>query len=113
MSPNTRRLQEWNALIKHSYQRVVVCVLESRSDGERRFAKRILGLIMCAARPLMWKEIQSFFCIEPVEGRSDPDFRLRHSCKYYCGSLVETGHNVDSVYRPDEAVDLVHETARM
>ena len=61
----------------------------------------------------MWKEIQSTFCIDLDKENADPDFRLLHPCKYYCGSLVETGHQVNSINVLDQVVDLVHETARV
>ncbi|KAK3363959.1 hypothetical protein B0T25DRAFT_470206 [Lasiosphaeria hispida] len=98
--------------LDQAYQRVIACVLDNRIKEEQIPALRILKLIICATRPMMWKEIQSTFCINLDEENADPDFRLLHPCKYYCGSLVETGHQVSSIKVQDQVVVLVHETAR-
>lgn len=100
----------------HSYERVVVHILEGPDEQRAEVAKRILGLVVCAERPLMWKEIQSRFCIDLESETADPDFRLLEPCKKYCGSLVEVGrndeHGSDSS-EPDVLVEVVHETARV
>ncbi|KAM7203083.1 hypothetical protein V8F33_002431 [Rhypophila sp. PSN 637] len=98
--------------LDEAYERVVICILENPIDEEREAAKRILGLVLSAERPLMWKEIQSHFCIEIDDETADPDFRLQGSCKDFCGSLVEVEHNVKSLSGADSIVHLVHETAR-
>ncbi|KAK0728767.1 hypothetical protein B0T26DRAFT_869746 [Lasiosphaeria miniovina] len=43
--------------LDEAYERVVIHVLENPDQGERDAAKNILGLVICAERPLMWKEI--------------------------------------------------------
>lgn len=95
-----------------AYERVVICVLENSVEEERETARRILGLVVTAERPLMWKEIQSHFCIEIDDEVADPDFRLQDTCKYFCGSLVEIEHNNKSDFPADASIHLVHETAR-
>jgi hypothetical protein len=91
---------------------VTVRILEERQKGQCELARQILDLVICAERPLLWKEIQSRFCIDVVSATADPDFRLLEPCKTYCGSLVEVGRDRNSGSGPDESVELVHETAR-
>jgi hypothetical protein len=91
---------------------VVVQILEGQDEEQNRPARQILGLVMCAERPLMWKEIQSHFCIDIQFETADPDFRLLDPCKKFCGSLVEVGRNDGLSSGPDDTVTLVHETAR-
>ncbi|KAK4209150.1 hypothetical protein QBC37DRAFT_378333 [Rhypophila decipiens] len=98
--------------LDQAYERVVICILENPIDEEREAAKRILGLVLSAERPLMWKEIQSHFCIDIDDETADPDFRLQGFCKDFCGSLVEVEHNIKSLSGADSIVHLVHETAR-
>ena len=97
----------------YRYERVAVYVLENPNEEEREAAKKILGYTICAERPMMWKELQSRFCISIDSDTADPDFLLSVSCKNICGSLVEI--EPDAVFNtsPDITVTLVHETARM
>lgn len=91
----------------------MVHVLENPNEGERDAAKQIIGLVICAERPLMWKELQSRFCIEIDNEIADTDFQLTMSCKNLCGSLVEVQKDVRSIDSSDDIVNLVHDTARM
>jgi len=68
--------------------------------------------VVCAARPLHWREIQAFFCVDPVAGTCNPKKRRVDKCKVICGSFVD----VDPCpLFPDEqaesVVKLVHQTA--
>jgi hypothetical protein len=91
---------------------VAVQILEGSDETQTGIARRILDLVICAERPLLWKEIQSHFCIDIQSETADPDFRLLEPCKKYCGSLVEVGRDNTPGSAPDEFVELVHETAR-
>jgi len=95
------------------YERVVVHILDNTNEVERNIANSILGWLICAERSLLWKEVQSLFCIKVEEVTADPDFRLTDSCKHFCGSLVEVGGGLGLTPGPDGKVELVHETARM
>ncbi len=88
-------------------------ILESPDDGERDAAEQILRLVISAARPLMWKEIQSRFCIDLDQETADPDEALLSSCKQLCGSLLDVEKGVYSILGSDDAINLVHETARV
>ncbi|KAF2684142.1 hypothetical protein K458DRAFT_279973, partial [Lentithecium fluviatile CBS 122367] len=73
-----------------AYERVVVRVLERPARRIKEAAVSILGWITCAARPLEWREIQSRFCINSEQGICNFMNRRVDSCKFLCGSLVET-----------------------
>ncbi|KAK3373193.1 hypothetical protein B0T24DRAFT_666498 [Lasiosphaeria ovina] len=96
--------------LDEAYERVVVHVLENPDQGERDAAKNILGLVICAERPLMWKEIQSHFCINIEAETADVDFWLPMPCKNLCGSLVYVEQTTSAL---DQVVNLVHESARL
>lgn len=93
---------------------MAVHILDDPDDQRSEVAKRILSFVICSERPLLWKEIQSRFCIDVEEETADPDFQLLEPCKTYCGSLVEVGRSTTAPTFPsEERVELVHETARV
>jgi hypothetical protein len=98
----------WN-----SYERLVVHILDNPNQADRDIARTILGWVARAERPLLWKEVQSIFCITIEDESADPDFRLMDPCKHYCGALVEVDGERGSALGPDGMVEFVHETARM
>ncbi|KAI5861652.1 hypothetical protein GGS23DRAFT_576006 [Durotheca rogersii] len=61
--------------IDKAYERVAVRIFQQSSEAEQEDAKRMLGWITCARRLLRWREIQSLFCIDPVEGVVDYEGR--------------------------------------
>ncbi|KAK7946881.1 uncharacterized protein PG986_011202 [Apiospora aurea] len=103
--------------LDEAYERVASRVLDhpSRSPAQRRAAGQILRWLTCAIRDLKWREIQSFFGIDPHKGVCDPKNHRTDDCKHTCGSLVESyqrefkGSSVDTT---DLVVGLVHNTAR-
>jgi hypothetical protein len=83
--------------------RVLLC--PELNQSEREDATQLLGLLVCAKRPLNWTEIQGAVSIDL--GSRDLDIeerRFRVDSKYLCGSLVEI--------RPGGVVELVHMTAK-
>jgi len=107
--PSLRPCLNWNR-----YERVVIHILENPIENERDVARKILSWVARAERPLLWKEIQSLFCIEVEEQTADPDFKLVDPCKHFCGALVEVnGGRESSEAIPDSTVEFVHETARV
>lgn len=94
------------------YERVVVRAFENPIEPQRLAAKKILGLIICAERSLMWKEIQSTFCIDIDTETADVDRQLSDSCKHLCGSLVEFDRSHIAELESDDVVELVYHTAR-
>jgi hypothetical protein len=68
-------------------------------------ARRLLGWILCAKRPLLWHEIQGAASIELHDATIAYESRcLRDDAKELCGSLVDV-HACGTVV-------LVHSTAR-
>ncbi|TRX94186.1 hypothetical protein FHL15_004954 [Xylaria flabelliformis] len=99
--------------IEKAYERVVVRIFEMSSMAEREDAKKIMGWVICARRLLRWREIQSLFCIDPINGDVDyEERRLRVTCKELCGSLVDMHHVSNDRTSPEDVVKIVHETAR-
>ena len=96
-----------------SYERVAVRVFENPIEPEGLAAKTILGLIVCAERSLMWKEIQSRFCIDIDTETANVNRQLLDTCKHLCGSLVEIERNQITESESDDVVELVHHTARV
>ncbi|KAK4205537.1 hypothetical protein QBC40DRAFT_36628 [Triangularia verruculosa] len=98
--------------LDQAYDRVIVHILENPDMAQRDASRRILELVLCAKRPLRWKEIQSHFCVDLKTHTADPDFQLVEPCKHYCSSLVEVFPNRHSIGGSDDVVEIVHETAR-
>ena len=68
--------------------------------------RKLLGWMVCAKRPLKWREIQAAVSINPDEQSFDFDGRrLRSSVAEYCGSLIQV--------LSEDRVELVHTTAKM
>lgn len=69
-------------------------------------AQKLLGWMICAKRPLKWREIQAAISMNPESQKIEFDRRkLRSEIQEYCGSLVK-------VFAGDR-VELVHTTAKM
>ncbi|KAI1196743.1 hypothetical protein F5X97DRAFT_202231 [Nemania serpens] len=99
--------------LNEAYERVAIRAFDNPIEPERDAAQTILGLVICAERPLMWKEIQSRFCINIDTATANADYQMLHSCKYLCGSLVEVEHSQISESEHDDVVELVHHTAKL
>ena len=93
------------------YDRVVSGVLES-PQRQRTTAMRVIKWVVCARRPLKWREVQASFFIDPKNSDCDyQDRRLRKSCKKLCSSLIDLQFGTEKT--PTEAsLHLVHDTAR-
>ncbi|KAI0907154.1 WD40 repeat-like protein [Ustulina deusta] len=99
--------------IEKAYERVAVRIFETSSLAEREDATKILGWITCARRFLRWREIQSLFCIDPINGDVDyEERRLRVTCKELCGSLVDVHYAKNKKTGPEDMIKIVHESAR-
>lgn len=91
-----------NRLIR--YARIVDRILGDPLTKED--AKRLLGWLVCARRPLKWREIQCAVSINLEDKDVDlAERQLRVDSKNLCGSLVEQ--------RSDGSVEMVHLTARL
>lgn len=99
--------------LDEAYDRVAERVLEKTSDSRKRAALQILGLITCAARPLKWREIQCYFCIDALKGSCDPRRRKAGEPKDLCSSFVETEACASIPNSLSEAqLVMVHNTAK-
>lgn len=81
-------------------------MFDSKDKKSVKNIRSILGLIVCARRPLRWQEIQSVISLEIEEGIAvlDHDKRMIESPKGLFAALVEVKGN--------STVELVHGTAK-
>ena len=80
--------------------------MSNPNAAEQAIARRLLGWVVCAKRPLKWHEIQGAVSIDLKEESVEFDARrLRVNARELCGSLLQI--------QPGDRVDLVHRTARM
>ena len=71
-----------------------------------KIVRKLLGWIVCAKRPLKWREIQAAVSIDTCRQMFDFHGRkLRSSVEEYCGSLIQV--------LSDDRIELVHATAKM
>ncbi|CEF76018.1 hypothetical protein FGSG_10569 [Fusarium graminearum PH-1] len=99
--------------LEQAYDRIIVRVLRNPNKSERAVAKHILGMIICAFRPLHWRELKSKLCIDPTKSEVDIDRELVVSCKQICNSLVDVSYIDPSLSLPgEEIIDLVHSSAK-
>ncbi|KAH8880581.1 hypothetical protein GQ53DRAFT_669656, partial [Thozetella sp. PMI_491] len=104
--------ESFPAGLDEAYQRVVVRVLDRPPPRQRDAAAKILCWIVCAVRPLYWREIQSLFCINAEDGTCDAKRRRVDTCKVICGSLVEAEPcSFDPKAGAESRIKLVHVTA--
>ncbi|RYP77539.1 hypothetical protein DL771_001112 [Monosporascus sp. 5C6A] len=100
--------------LNEAYERVVARVLDGTARAQKQAAREMLGLIVCAERPLMWREIQSKVCIDLASESADIDLQLSpSSCKHFCSSLVEADSTDGLETDPDSKILLVHDSARI
>lgn len=82
--------REYPRGLDEAYDRVAERVLEKAPESRKRAALQILGLISCAARPLKWREVQCFFCIDVINGSCDPRRRKVGGPKDLCSSFIDS-----------------------
>lgn len=105
--------REYPRGLDEAYERVAERVLGKTSDSHKRAALQILGLVACAARPLKWREMQCYFCVDAMNGSCDPRRRKVGGPKDLCGSFVESEACATFPEFPFEAyVTMVHNTAK-
>ncbi|KAI9683271.1 MAG: hypothetical protein M1822_006136 [Bathelium mastoideum] len=92
--------------LDHVYERIIDRVFELRDDAPVLVdrIRQVLGWIVCAQRPLQWREIQGAICIDIDQQCVNYDRSLVDSPKALFASLVEL--------EDDGTVDLVHGSAR-
>ncbi|KAK3684319.1 hypothetical protein B0T22DRAFT_493833 [Podospora appendiculata] len=86
------------------YDRILQRVVHSADQRRSKVVRQILGWIVCARRPLKWREVQAAVCINVQTQAVDYRRKLLQSPKQLFASFVEV--------RADDTVELVHGTAR-
>jgi hypothetical protein len=95
-----------------SYDRIAQRILKKHGPSRHKTVKKILGLVICAERPLRWREIQSRFCIDADKETCNLRNLRRDSCKSICSSLVDvTDCDLFPNIESEKVVSMVHETA--
>ncbi|KAK2814069.1 hypothetical protein FQN50_000473 [Emmonsiellopsis sp. PD_5] len=98
--------------LEAAYERIVLAVFKSPPERQRQIASKILGAVICAERPLRWREIQAAFFIDPEHNSASyEEDRLREGCKFFCSSLVDL-NMIPHKPNTEALVVLVHDTAR-
>ncbi|KAF5584159.1 heterokaryon incompatibility protein het-E-1 [Fusarium pseudoanthophilum] len=98
--------------LDQAYDRITQRVLQNNRPSRDTSVKRILGWVICAARPLRWREIQSRFCIDAEQQICDIDNLRLDSCKQICSSFVDvTDCELFPRIESEQVVTMVHETA--
>ena len=87
------------------YGRILTRILDETKPAYCQGARKILAWLVCAMRPLKWREIQCAVSTDPDASIIDPDQRFVMGPKELCGSLVEQ--------QSDESLRLVHATAKL
>ncbi|KAF5714150.1 heterokaryon incompatibility protein het-E-1 [Fusarium globosum] len=98
--------------LDQAYDRIAQRILNKHGPSRRGTVKKILGWVICATRPLRWREIQSLFCINTERQTCNIRNMRRDSCKSICSSLVDVTYcdmfpNIES----EQFISMVHETA--
>jgi hypothetical protein len=89
----------------HSYERIMSRIAQNSTPAEWKIARKLLGWMICARRPLKWHEIQGAVSIDPVgQTVNFDDRKLRVHIRDLCGSLIQV--------LPGDRVELVHSTAK-
>ncbi|KAG5662594.1 hypothetical protein KAF25_005012 [Fusarium avenaceum] len=98
--------------LKHAFERVVHRVMKTNGPSRERTVKKILGWVVCSARPLRWREVQSRFCINAEKGTCNVRNIRRDGCKTICSSLVDiTDCELFGTLESEQTVHMVHKTA--
>ncbi|KAF5975669.1 hypothetical protein FBULB1_7245 [Fusarium bulbicola] len=98
--------------LNHAYDRISHRILQNNTPSRDKSVKRIMGWIVCAARPLRWREIQSRFCIDAEQQICDIENARLDSCKRICSSFVDvTDCELFPNTESEQIVTMVHETA--
>ncbi|EXM19798.1 hypothetical protein FOTG_12241 [Fusarium oxysporum f. sp. vasinfectum 25433] len=98
--------------LDRAYDRIAQRIMKKQGSSRHKTVKKILGWVICATRPLRWREIQSRFCIDADKEICNIKNLRRDSCKSICSSLVDVTNcdmfpNIES----EQFVSMVHETA--
>jgi hypothetical protein len=86
--------------------------MKTNGPSREKTVKKILGWVVCSARPLRWREIQSRFCIDAEKGTCNVRNIRRDGCKSICSSLVDTTNcELFGTLESEKTINMVHKTA--
>jgi hypothetical protein len=92
--------------LKEAYQRIISRIKRNTIPEEWESAKKLLGWMVCAKRPLSWIEMQVAISMDlENETIEFDDRKLRFHIYDTCGSLVHV--------LPGDRIQLVHSTAKI
>ncbi|KAH7215247.1 hypothetical protein DER44DRAFT_820120 [Fusarium oxysporum] len=98
--------------LDRAYDRIAQRIMKKQGSSRHKTVKKILGWVICATRPLRWREIQSRFCIDADKEICNIKNLRRDSCKSICSSLVDvTNCDMFPNIGSEQFVSMVHETA--
>ncbi|KAF5252268.1 hypothetical protein FANTH_2824 [Fusarium anthophilum] len=98
--------------LEKAYDRIAHRVLKKHGPSRHNTVKKILGWVICAERPLRWREIQSRFCIDAEKETCNIRNLRRDSCKSICSSLIDvTNCEMFPNTESEQVISIVHETA--
>ncbi|OTA61606.1 hypothetical protein K449DRAFT_370870 [Hypoxylon sp. EC38] len=87
-----------------AYSRILHRITENKAHGLTQEISMVLGWIVCAPRPLRWREIQGAMSLDIEKQEINHECRLLDSPKDLFASFIEV--------RPNDTVELIHGTAR-
>ncbi|KAF5250227.1 hypothetical protein FANTH_4552 [Fusarium anthophilum] len=94
------------------YGRITQRIMRKPGSSRCKTVMKILGWVICAARPLRWREIQSRFCIDADKETFNMKSKRLDSCKSICSSLFDvTNCDLFPDIESEQIVSMVHETA--
>ncbi|TVY15598.1 Vegetative incompatibility protein HET-E-1 [Lachnellula arida] len=92
--------------LEEAYERIIRRLKQQLRHEQWSIARKLLGWMVCAKRPLNWREIQAVVSMDIQNQSIELDKRkLRSNIQDYCGSLIQVSDG--------DRVELVHTTAKM
>ncbi|KAL5330616.1 hypothetical protein ACEPPN_000135 [Leptodophora sp. 'Broadleaf-Isolate-01'] len=92
--------------LEEAYERIIGRLQRTLSKTQWAITRNLMGWMVCAKRPLRWREIQAAVSMNAEHQTFDFDKRrLRSSIQDYCGSLIQV--------LSEDRVELIHTTAKM
>lgn len=88
----------------YRYDRIMQRMIDSRTEARKREVHKVLAWVVCAPRPLRWREVQAATSIDLDRERVNMNRKLLETPKGLLAAFIEVQDN--------GMVELVHETAR-
>ncbi|KAM0214016.1 hypothetical protein ACHAQD_009050 [Fusarium lateritium] len=109
---NELEVEKFPVDLYQAFERLVHRVMKTSGPSREKTVKNILGWVVCSARPLRWREIQSRFCIDAETETCNVRNLRRDGCKSICSSLIDvTDCDLYGSLESEQTVNMVHKTA--